>query len=367
MPRLRISAVTSDPGAGHVLALHLDLDEAVDERRACALVDVGRKGSVGRRSIPKARAAEEWPRRRAPGIRDPRQTQIHGRLGRVEGRQLRDLRRRVRQQDAQAGRSMPVVPLLVDQLVGVVLVRVLQGPPHEVDRLRPDLRVDNRQVELLGARADAVGALFAGSNVEGVGVLRQARPLAVVPRPDGPDGAAFVSRQVAVDVVHGVRHDRRGDSYGAGVTGARGQPVRQVRPDDVADGGDAIRNGQRLAGRFGQEQVAVGVDAPAERERLAGVERQVRLREDAELEDRDGDRLQRALHADLGAAGDRPRRDHDVVRRDQTLEALVGAVRDGGSQSATRRPGPRPGPRGTAGSSSRSPRSPCSPSCRRAP
>ena len=85
--------------------------------------------------------------------------------------------------------------------------------------------------------------------------------------------------------------------------------VRQVLPDHLADRRHLVR--QRERGAAGEEQVAVGVDAPAEVEVRAGEEAQVHVREHAELKDRNGDGLDALLEMDLAAG----RRARDRVER----------------------------------------------------
>ena len=86
----------------------------------------------------------------------------------------------------------------------------------------------------------------------------------------------------------------------AGIIRVRVPAIRQVGADDFADGRDSV--GDVRVGRARREvDVRVRVDAPAEVEVGPGEETQVVLREEAELEDRNGDRLERTPHTDFGA------------------------------------------------------------------
>ena len=64
----------------------------------------------------------------------------------------------------------------------------------------------------------------------------------------------------------------------------------------------AVRHGQGRAVAGREVDVGVRMDATAEIEVGPGKEAQVVLREEPELKDRDGDRLQGTPHADFGAA-----------------------------------------------------------------
>ena len=90
--------------------------------------------------------------------------------------------------------------------------------------------------------------------------------------------------------------------------------VLHARPDDVADGGDLVGNGSVGAAVLRREvQVAVGVHAAGERERGAGEEREIHVRERAELKHRVGNRLHLAGQVRF-AAGRRARHSVERVR-----------------------------------------------------
>ncbi len=307
---------------GHVVevacgVLTFDLQEPANEAGAVGL-DVVRARRAGHRE------------RRAPGRQD---VGLRGDVavphglhpgdggerdwldGGVHGRQVHDVVAGVRQQDPQAGHVEEAL-----RRHGWRVWSSRAGPADDVDRLGSVTH--QRQVE----------PACAGATVGDVPVVRPDREVRpgrlVLSRGRRTDDAALAGGARAVE--------RAEEAEGAG-TGVQRHPhvalvragdaVLQVRPDDLTDGSDAIGQRQGRGPVLLQEEVRVGVDAAAEIEVGTREERQVVLREDAELEDRDADGLHLTTHPHL-AARDGSRGDGDFVRRDQTNQTLIGTRRD---------------------------------------